>query len=79
MRAELLPSSHYYLGSLSLDLQGPSRGSQRLSWQRGGGPQGILPDPRGSSLGPLSLPRESSENLEKVPRIWEVEGPGGPR
>ncbi len=23
---------------------------------------------------PLSLPRKSSENLEKVPRIWEGEG-----
>ncbi len=58
----------------------PSRGSQRLSRQRErGGPQGILPDPRGSSLGAPSLPRKSSENLEKVPRIWEVEGPGGPR
>ncbi len=35
---------------------------------------GILPDPRGSSLGSLSLPRQSSENLEKVPRIREGEG-----
>ncbi len=43
--------------------------------------------PRGSSrtLGDppwglsLSLPRKPSENLEKVPRIWEVEDPGGPR
>ena len=35
---------------------------------------GILPDPRGSSLGALSLPGQSSENLEEVPRIWEGEG-----
>ena len=35
----------------------------------------FLPKTNGS----LSLPRQSSENLEKVPRIWEVVGPGGPR
>ena len=32
------------------------------------GPGGSPRDP------PLSLPRKSSENLEKVPRIWEGEG-----
>jgi len=37
---------------------------------------GLTDPPWGLSL---SLPRESSESLEKVPRIWEVEGPGGPR
>ncbi len=56
----------------------------RLSWQRErGGPyrgsSRTLGDPPwGLSLS-LSLPRKSSENLEEVPRIWEGEGPGGPR
>ena len=50
-----------------------------LGRERGGslvhppGPWGILP---GVSLS-LSA-RQSSENLKKVPRIWEV-GPGAPR
>jgi|ETNmetMinimDraft_26_1059896.scaffolds.fasta_scaffold13246_2 hypothetical protein len=51
-----------------------------LGRERGGVPRGssrTLGDPPwGLSL---SLPRKSSENLEKVPRIWEVEGTGGPR
>ena len=39
-------------------------------------PQGGSPRVREDPLGtpPLSLPRKSSENLEKVPRIWEGEG-----
>ncbi len=45
-----------------------------MAEREGGGSLGILPDPRGSSLGSLSLPTRSSENLEKVPRIWEGEG-----
>ena len=32
----------------------------------------VREDPLGTP--PLSLPRKSSENLEKVPRIWEGEG-----
>ena len=39
----------------------------------------LLPDPRGSSLGVSLSAKKASKNLEKVPRIWEVEGPGGPR
>ncbi len=42
----------------------------------GGSPR-VREDPLGTP--PLSLPRKSSENLEEVPRIWEVEGTGGPR
>ena len=71
-----LPSSHYYLRSLpwtsrifdfpdSLDLLEVLR--DFLGRERGG-------VPRGSSPGSLSLPKKSSENLEKVPRIWEGEG-----
>ncbi len=39
-------------------------------------PQGGSPRVREDPLGtpPLSLPRKSPENLEKVPRIWEGEG-----
>ena len=40
-----------------------------------GGPYGILPDPRGSSLGLSLCQEQSSENLEKVPREsgkWKV-------
>ncbi len=41
-------------------------------------------DPLGSGEDPLGTPpslsaKKVSENLEKVPRIWEVEDPGGPR
>ena len=32
---------------------------------------------RGQQADQGRTPRKSSENLEKVPRIWEVEGPGG--
>ena len=32
----------------------------------------VREDPLGTP--PLSLPRKSSENLEKIPRIWEGEG-----
>ena len=72
-RVETIPCSHYSLRSLSW-----------TSWAF------YFLDSRdllevlrnflgGSSLGvSLSLPRKSSENLE-VPRIWEGEGPGGPR
>ena len=38
-------------------------------------PQGGSPRVREDPLGtPSSLPRQSSENLDKVPRIWEGEG-----
>ncbi len=51
-----------------------------LSWSRER-PQGGSPRVREDPLGtPLSLSaKKVSENLEKVPRIWEGEGPGGPR
>ena len=49
---------------------------QRESRQ-GGSPR-VREDPLGTP--PLSLSaKKVSENLEKVPRIWEGEGPGGPR
>ena len=40
----------------------------------GGSPR-VREDPLGTSLSAKKV----SENLEKVPRIWEVEGPRGPR
>ena len=49
-----------------------------LGRERGGslvdrpGPKGILAEVSLSA-------RQSSENLNKVPRIWEVEDPGDPR
>ena len=58
---------------------GPSRGSRRTSLAerhpQGGSPR-VREDPLGTP--PLSA-KKVSENLEKVPRIWEVEGPGGPK
>ncbi len=53
-----------------------------LGRERGGGPQGILPDPRGSSLGVslsakevLREPREGPENLgrRRVPEVRDTE------
>ena len=40
---------------------------------QGGSPR-VWEDPLGTPPS-LSLPRKSPENLEKVPRIWEGEGP----
>jgi len=81
-----VPSSHYYLRSLSwtsrtfyfldsrdlLEVLRDFLGRERE--REGGVPRGssrTLGDP---PWGSLSLPRKSSENLEEVPRIWEVEG-----
>jgi|ETNmetMinimDraft_15_1059895.scaffolds.fasta_scaffold05645_7 hypothetical protein len=82
MRAELW--SHYELGSVSRTsgtlllprFSGPPRGSRRTFPGRERAPQGGSPRVREDPLGtpPLSLPRKSSENLEKIPRIWEGEG-----
>ncbi len=56
--------------------------ARHLEFPQRESPQGGSPRVREDPLGTppsLSLPRKSSENLEKVPRIWEGEGPGGPR
>ncbi len=80
-----IPSSHYYLRSLSWTSETFYFPDSRdllevlgdfLDREREGGV------PRGSSRtlgirpGALSLPRRSSENLDEVPRIWEGEGSG---
>ena len=67
-----LEKTTFYLYEVKVE----SRFSRKLDPASGEptGPWGILPDPRGSSLGSLSLPRQASENLEEVPRIWEGEG-----
>ena len=57
-------------------------GTLRLAQPRGTRPAqcaGRVPRPAALDPKHLPLPRQSSENLEVVPRIWEVEGPGGPR
>jgi len=87
-RLEQVPGSHYYLRLLSWTSRTFYFPNSRdllevlrdfLGRGRGGGPQGILPDPRGSSLGAsLSArevfrePREGSENLGSR-RSWRSE------
>ena len=82
-----VPSNHCYLSSLSWtsrifyfpdsrDLLEVLRG---LPWQRES-PGRIPQSPGGSPRDPPSLSaKKVSENLKKVPKIWEVEDPGGPR
>ena len=80
---EQLPSSRYYSRSLSRTsgilllprFSGPPRGSRGTSSAER--ERALREDPLGTP--PSLSAKKVSENLEKVPRILEVEGPGGPK
>ena len=70
------PSPSQILGTFS-GFSGDFLGRERERERPQGGSPRVREDPLGTP--PSLSAKKVSENLEKVPRIWEVEGPGGPR